>query len=92
MISIMSQVTVTNSINITTILSVIAAMSLVAGPLVFLLFKIVRSVLKEIFDLKLWIATYQRELTDSQTIRLEECIHKIPGHPEYNPVEPPISS
>lgn len=83
----LSQVTVTNTINVTTILSVIAAMGLIATPLIFLLFKIVRSVLKEIFDLKVWIATYQSDLTSRQTAEIEECIHKIPGHPENRTAE-----
>lgn len=78
----MAQVTVTNSINITTILSVISAMGVIAVPLIFLLFKIVRSILKELFDLRVWMATYQRDLTEAQTARIEECIHKLPDHPE----------
>lgn len=82
---IIAQVTVTNTINVTTILGIIAAIGTVTGPAVYLLFKTIRQVIKEIYDLKLWMASYHRELTDAQTSQLEACIHRIPGHPEAKP-------
>lgn len=81
---ILAQVQVTNTINITLILSIISAAGLIAGPLIYFFFKTVRSILKEFYDLRVWMAAYQRELTDNQTARLETCIHSIPGHPENN--------
>lgn len=78
----LSQVQVTNTINITLILSIISAAGLIIAPLTVLFFKALRGILKEIYDLKLWMATYQVDLTNTQTAHLEECIHKIPGHPE----------
>lgn len=79
---LLAQVQVTNTINITLILSIISAAGLIIAPLTVLFFKALKGILKEIYDLKIWMATYQADLTDRQTAKLEECIHKLPGHPE----------
>jgi len=78
----LAQVQITNTINITLILAVIAAIGIVAGPLIAMVFKVLRTILKEIYDLKTWQRTYMQEVTDAQTARIEACIHATPGHPE----------
>jgi Na+/melibiose symporter-like transporter len=78
-------VQVTNTINITTILAIISAVSIAGGAFIVMFFKLARQVLKEIFELRIELIKQHIELNAAQTAQLEACIHKIPGHPE-NPL------
>ena len=82
MLDVAQQVQVTNTINITLILSVISAIGIAGGFFVAMFFKLVRAVMKEIFETRIEMLKQTQRITDLQTARLESCIHRIPGHPE----------
>lgn len=82
---LLQEVQVTNTLNITTILSVISAVSLLGGIVIAVIFKLVKAIQTQIFELQLQsvknsaaIVEAQRTVHDS----LQACIHQIPGHPE----------
>jgi len=77
-----AQVTVTNSLNLTTLIAIATIFLGFAAWLIPKVFKLAQQIIKEILDLKVWIAEYQAKITLEQTMRLEACIHQIPGHPE----------
>jgi len=77
-----AQVEVTNTLNLSTIIAISAVFFAASAYVVPKLFKLAQQIIKEILDLKVWMAEYQAKLTMDQTVRLEACIHQIPGHPE----------
>lgn len=96
----MGQVQVTNTFNITTIIAVAGILLAFAAWLTPKLFDLARQILKELYDLKAWMVTYQRSLADeqklhlveitaAQTHQIEACIHQVPGHPEAAAPAPP---
>lgn len=78
-------VQVTNTLNITLILAVISAVSIGGSAAVYVIFKLVRQIQRQLFELQLQAikdAKALMEATHAGAARLEECIHKIPGHPD----------
>lgn len=76
------EVVVTNSLNLTTILAVVSAVSIIGGAVVIMFFKLVRQVMKEIFETRIELIKQTQALLRVQTAEIQQCIHKIPGHPE----------
>lgn len=79
------EVVVTNTLNITTILAIISAVGLLGGAAVTVIFKLIRQVQKELQEMRLQSLADQNALLAAQvaqTHRLEQCIHRMPGHPE----------
>lgn len=82
---------ITPTISAGQILLIITFIGTALGTAIPIFFKLKGLWLTEQMNMESRLKAHQEELTRQQTERLEECIHKIMGHPENPLTRPPVN-